>query len=143
MWRWTSVQALRANKDISLKGTETYVCCIKRGSPVSAATCLVQAAEQGEPGIMGKRKRGNAEESVKIVPDPRELSGFAGTDAILLLVLFFREDTNSVLTVISQPLWLPDGNPTHTHSQPITCPLCGSPCLFSFFLEELRMRRNS
>lgn len=146
MWRWTSVQVLRANKEISLKGTEAYVCCIKRGSPVSSATCPVQAAEQGEPGIMGKRKGGNAEESVKIDPDSRELSGFAGTDTILLSVLFFREDTNSVLTVISQPLWLPDGNPpphTHTHSPPITCPLCGSPCLFSFFLEELRMRRNS
>lgn len=71
---------------------------------MSAATCLVQAAGRGEPGIMGKRKRSNAEESMKIVPDSRELSGFAGTDAILLSVLFFREETNSVLTVISQPL---------------------------------------
>lgn len=104
MLRWTSVQVLRANKEISLKGTGAYVCCIKRGSPVSAATCLVQAAGRGEPGIMGKRKRSNAEESMKIVPDSRELSGFAGTDAILLSVLFFREETNSVLTVISQPL---------------------------------------
>ena len=74
---------LRANKEISLKGTEAYVCCIKRGSPVSAATCLVQAG-QGKPGIMGKRKRSNAEESMKIIPDLRELSGFAGTDTILL-----------------------------------------------------------
>lgn len=69
VWRGTSVEVLRANKGISLKGTEAYVCCIKRGSPVSAVTCLVQAAGQGEPGIMGKRRRSNAKESMKIVPD--------------------------------------------------------------------------
>lgn len=46
------------------------------------------------------------EESVKIVPDSRELSGFAGTDTEILLSVLLLKETNSVLTVISasQPL---------------------------------------
>lgn len=104
MLRWTSVQVLRANKEVSLKGTGAYVCCIKQVHRVSAATCLVQAAGRGEPVIMGKRKRSNAEESMKIVLILKRTFWVCCIDAILLSVLFFREETNSVFTVISQPL---------------------------------------
>lgn len=49
-------RVLRANKEVSLKGTGGLCVLHKRGSPVSAATCLVQAAGIGEPVIMGKRR---------------------------------------------------------------------------------------
>ena len=135
----------RVSKEISLMGAEACVCCIKRGSPESVARCLVQAAGQGEPGIVGKRKRRNTEKSdskwtVKNFPDSRELAGFVGTDAILLSVLFFREGTNSVLNIFSQPLWLPDENspPRTRHPLPLL-----SVCLHVFFFLLLILNSKS
>lgn len=55
---------------------------------------------------MRKGKRRDTEESgnkwaVKNFPDSGELTGIAGTAATLLLVLFFREARNSVLSAIA------------------------------------------
>lgn len=71
----------------------------------------MQAAGQGQPGIMGKKKRSNPGEAsskpiVKNFPDSRQCTRFAGTEAILLGVLFLREAKHFDLDATAQPLGL-------------------------------------
>lgn len=104
MLRWTSVQVLRANKEVSLKGTGAYVCCIKREVHRECwGTCLVQAAGR-RASNHGKEKESNAEESMKIVSIQENFLGLLGQMQSCYQFCSFREETNSVLTVISQPL---------------------------------------
>ena len=82
---------------------------------------------------MGKRKRSNPEEAerkrtVKNFPDSRQHTRFAGTEAILLGVLFLREAKHS-----AQPLGLPKENLPLTFSPPCPESLCISMPFLSFF----------
>lgn len=95
----------------------------------------------------GKEKEEQCRRVYEDRPSSREL-WVAGTFTILLSVLFFRGNKfclschfSATVTPLVKPL-----PHTHTHTPSITCPLCGSPCLF-FFLPiltwKLRTRRNS